>query len=161
MARNGASLNAGVPAPKYKESDRLANPEKYSKAHEQYLQAIKRYVTAHPESLEGVDAQLNDSDPTQRWVQRQAEQQRKIERRSQMLAHTTYLAAQIDSDLDGRGALHGLLPGAYWLTTLDTPALAGDVRLQWDVPVQVASGQTAHIELNNLNAIEPANRPPR
>jgi hypothetical protein len=161
MARNGASLNAGVPAPKYKESDRLANPEKYRREHEQYLQAIKRYITAHTESLEGTDAQLSDSDPTQRWVQRQAEQQRKIERRSQMLAHTTYLAAQIDSDLDGRGAWNGLLPGAYWLTTLDTPALAGDVRLQWDVPVQVASGQTARIELNNLNAIEPANRPPR
>lgn len=161
MARNGASLDAGVPAPKYKESDRTANPEKYRREHEQYLQSIKRYVTAHPESLEGIDAQLNDSDPTQRWVQRQTEQQRKIDRRSQTLAHTTYLAAQIDSDLEGRGALSGLVPGTYWLTTLDTPAMAGDVRLQWDLPVQVAPGQTARIELNNLNAIEPASRPPR
>jgi hypothetical protein len=161
MARNGASLDAGVPAPKFKESDRLANPEKYRRAHDQYLQAIKRYIAAHPESMEGIDAQLSESDPTQKWVERQTEQQRKIERRSQMLAQTTYLAAQIDSDLDGRGTVTGLTPGTYWLTTLGTPAMAGDVRLQWDLPVQVASGQTARIELNNLNAIEPASRPPR
>jgi hypothetical protein len=161
MVHNGAALNAGVPAPKYKESERLSNPEKYQREREQYLQAIKRYIAAHPESTQGIDAQLGDSDPTQRWTQLQIEQRRKIERRSQVLAQTTYLAAQADSDLQGRGALRGLAPGTYWLTTLDTPAIAGDVRLRWDVPVRVAAGQTARIELSNLNAVEPPNRPLR
>ena len=161
MKHNGASLNAGVPAPKFKESDRLSNPEKYRRERQQYLQAIKRHIAAHPETVHGIDAQLGDSNPTQRWAQRQTEQQRKIERRSQALAQTTYLAAQTESDLEGRGALRGLAPGTYWLTTLDTPAMAGDVRLRWDVPVQVAPGQTARIELSNLNAIEPASRPSR
>jgi hypothetical protein len=161
MERNGASLDAGVPAPKYKESERLAKPDKYRREHDQYMQAIKRYIAAHPESVEGIDAQLNDSDFTTKWMQLQMEQQRKIERRSQMLAQTTYLAAQIDSDLEGRGTVTGLAPGTYWLTTLGAPAMAGDVRLQWDLPVQVASGRTALIDLNNLNAIEPASRPPR
>jgi hypothetical protein len=161
MVRNGASLNAGVPTPKYKDSERLSNPEKYKREREQYLQAFQRYIAAHPESKEGLDAQLIDSSPTQRWAQQQAEQQRKIDWRSQLLAHTTYLAAQAESDLEGRGALRGVPPGKYWLTTLDTPAMAGDVRLQWDVAVQVAPGQTARIELTNLNAVEPASRPTR
>jgi hypothetical protein len=150
-----------VPAPKFKESDRLSNPERYKREREQYLQAIRRHIAAHPESTQGIDAQLGDANPTQRWTQRQVEQQRKIERRSQVLAQTTYLAAQAESNLEGRGILRGLAPGAYWLTTLDTPAMAGDVRLLWDVPVHVASGQTARIELSNLNAVEPASRPSR
>jgi len=161
MKHNSAFLNAGVPAPKFKESDRLGNPEKYRRERGQYLQAIKRHIATRPETLQGIDAQLGDSNPTQRWAQRQAEQQRKIERRSLTLAQTTYLAAQMDSDLEGRGAIRGLVPGTYWLTTLDTPALAGDVRLQWDVPVRIAPGETARIELSNVNAVELASRPSR
>jgi hypothetical protein len=159
MKHNGASLNAGVPAPKFKESDRLNNPQKYNREHAQYLQTIKRHIAARPETMDGIDASLGDSNPTERWMQRQAEQQRTIERRSLALAQTTYLAAQMESDLEGRGAIHGLSPGTYWLATLDTPAMAGDVRLHWDVPVRVTAGQTARIELNNINAVEPANRP--
>jgi hypothetical protein len=159
MVHNGAALNAGLPAPKFKESDRVSNPEKYRREREQYLQAVRRYFAAHPEGTEGIDAQLGDSNPSQRWVQRQVEQQRKIERRSQMMAQTTYLAAQAESDLEGRGSLRALAPGRYWLTTLDTPAMAGDVRLLWDVPVEVKAGQTSRIELSNLNAVEPSGRP--
>jgi hypothetical protein len=159
MKHNGASLNAGVPAPKFKESDRLNNPEKYNREHAQYLQTIKRHIAARPETMDGIDASLGDSNPTERWVQRQAEQQRRIERRSLVLAQTSYLAGQADSDLDGRGSIRSLFPGTYWLATLDTPAMAGDVRLHWDVPVRVAAGQTARVELNNINAVEPASRP--
>ena len=161
MQQNGGSLNAGVPVPKYKESERQSNPEKYNREHDLFLQQLRRYLTAHPESTLGIDAELGESNPAQRWAQRQTEQQRKIDRRAQVLAQTTYLAAQVDSDSDGRGVVRGLPPGPYWLTTLETPAIAGDVRLRWDVPVQLAAGQTARIDLNNLNAIEPASGPPR
>jgi hypothetical protein len=161
MKHNGAHLNAGVPAPKFRESDRLSNPEKYKRERDQYLQSIERYIAAHPETLRGIDAQLGDSNPSQRWAQRQAEQQARIERRVLTLAQTTYLAARADSDLQGRGAITGLAPGTYWLATLDAPAMAGDVRLHWDVPVQVPPGGTARIELSNVNAVEPAGRPSR
>jgi hypothetical protein len=161
MKHNSAYLNAGVPAPKFKESDRLSNPEKYARERDQYLQSIRRHIAAHPETLQGIDAQLGDSNPSQRWAQRQSEQQARIERRVLTLAQTTYLAARAESDLEGRGAVRGLAAGTYWLATLDTPAMAGDVRLHWDVPVQVAPGETARIELSNVNAIEPAGRPSR
>jgi hypothetical protein len=161
MNNNGASLNAGLPAPKYKESDRESDPEKYQHAREQYLQAIRRYFALHPESLEGIDIRLTDVDPTQSWIRLQAEQRRKIERRLEILAQATYLAAQVDTDLDGRASLRNLAPGTYWLTTLGTPAMAGDARLLWDVPVTVQAGRTAHVELNNLNAMDASNWPPR
>ena len=161
MKHNSAYLNAGVPAPKFKESDRLRNPEKYTRERDQYLQSLRRYIAAHPETLRGIDAQLGDSNPSQRWAQRQAEQQARIERRVLTLAQTAYLAARADSDLEGRGAVRGLAPGAYWLATLDTPAMAGDVRLHWDVPVRIAPGETARIALSNVNAVEPASRPSR
>jgi hypothetical protein len=117
---------------------------------------LKRYIVAHPETIQGLDAQLGDSNPAQSWARVRSEQQRKIERRTQILAQTTYLAYQTESDLDGRAILRGVPSGKYWLTTLDTPAIAGDVRLLWDFPVLVSPGQTARIELNNLNAIESA-----
>jgi hypothetical protein len=161
MKHNGASLNAGVPAPKYKESDRQDNPEKYRREREQYLRAISRHIMLHPETLQGIEAQLGGSNPSQRWAQHQAEQKRRIERRALLLSQTTYLVAQTDSDLEGRGFIRGVAPGRYWLTTLDTPALAGDVRLSWDVPVQVPAGGTARIELSNLNAAQPSIRTPR
>jgi len=159
MVHNGAALNAGLPAPKFKESDRESNPEKYQREREQYLQAIRRFFVAHPEAIDGIDAQLGDSNPSQRWTQRQAEQQHKIERRSKILAQTTYLAGQTETNLEGRGSLHAVPAGTYWLTTLDTPAMAGDVRLLWDIPVKVLAGQTSRIELSNLNAVESSSRP--
>ncbi len=158
MAQNGASLGAGVPAPKFKDSDRDKNPQKYRRERGQYLQSLQRYIHAHPETLLGLDAQLRDSNPSQSWARLQAEQQQKIERLAQRLAQTTYLCAQADSGLDGRAVLHAIPPGDYWLATLDTPAIAGDVRLHWDLPVHVASGQTLYVELSNLNAIESPSR---
>jgi hypothetical protein len=161
LVQNGGSLDAGVPVLKSKEKDRVSNPGKYQRDREQYIQAIKRYLAAHPESTQALDAQLGDSNASQRWAQRESDQQRKIQKRSQLLAQTAYLSGQVESDLDGRGAFSGLAPGTYWLTTLDTPAMAGDISLQWDVPVQVVAGRTARIELSNLNAVEPAGRPLR
>jgi hypothetical protein len=158
MKHNGASLNAGLPAPKFKESDRVANPDKYKRERDEYLKEVKRYIEIRPESMHGIDAALGDRNPTLQWMRRQNEQQREIERRTLAMAQTTYLAAQTESDVEGRAAIAGLAPGNYWITNLDTPALAGDVRLFWDVPVQVISGETARIELSNLNALTPTGR---
>jgi hypothetical protein len=87
-----------------------------------------------------------------------ADQQRQSVRRTLELAQTRYLVARTESDLEGRGTLTGIAPGNYWITTLDTPALAGDVRLRWDRPVAIRSGEISRIELSNINAVETVER---
>jgi hypothetical protein len=70
------------------------------------------------------------------------------------LAQTQYLVAMATTGLDGRGTFAGLPPGRYWISNLDTAALAGDLRLHWDAGVTLFPAKTAHIELSDLNAVE-------
>jgi hypothetical protein len=148
---NGAILKVTLPTSEVKESDQLKNPDKYKREQDNYQKALRSYVKAHPESVDGIDAELGDANPSRRWAQVQLTQRRDTDQRVGLLAQTQYLAAKTVSNLDGRAEFSGVPPGAYWITTLDVPALAGDVRLQWDVPVTIRSGQTTAVELSNLN----------
>jgi hypothetical protein len=67
-----------------------------------------------------------------------------------------YVVARTDTNLDGHGSFAGLAPGSYWIGMLGGEAISGDVRLQWDYPVRVRQGETASIELSNLNAVRTA-----
>lgn len=149
---NGAILKVTLPTSQVKESDRLKNPDKYQREVDSYQKALRQYVKGHPESVDGIDAELGDVNPSTRWAQVQVDQKRRTAQLVARLAQTQYLAANTTSDLDGRGRLSGIPPGTYWITTLDVPALAGDVHLEWDLPVTVRAGQTTNIELSNLNA---------
>ena len=153
--QNDAALANSVPAPKPpKTGSKPKDIDKYPQQVRDYHQALLRYVHANPDSLDGLDADLGDQNPVRMWVQLRNEQQGRIQSRTLKLAQTEYLAARTNSDLDGRGVFTGVAPGEYWITTLDTSALAGDQRLRWNVSVTVLPGQTARIELSNLNAID-------
>jgi hypothetical protein len=152
---NGGTHSGGFPEPKYKESDKTKNPEKYEHEHTQYVDAMRRFVQANPDSLAGLDVLLADKNPGRRWSQIVGEQRERAERRAIQLAQSVYLAGEIESGFDGRGSFAGLAPGTYWLTTLDTPAIAGDARLRWDLPVTVRAGERTLADLSNANAIEP------
>jgi hypothetical protein len=92
--------------------------------------------------------------PQQQWSQIQADHKRRVLRLAPEYAQTKYLAARADTDLDGRASSSGLVPGEYWVSTLNLDANAGDTRLEWDVPVTIRPGQTMRIELTNLNAVD-------
>jgi hypothetical protein len=94
-----------------------------------------------PDSVDGIDAELGDTNPIRRWSQMQLDQKREVEQRVEVLAETQYLVARTVSDLDGRGVFSGVAPGRYWITTLDVPALAGDVHLEWNFSVTIRAGQ--------------------
>ena len=152
---NGGSTGGGYPQPKYKESDKTKNPEKYKQQFDQYVDTMRRFVQKNPDSLAGLDVELAEKNPGRKWAQLIADQKQRTEHRALQMAQSTYLAAQTEPAADSRGSFQGLAPGNYWLTTLDTPAIAGDVRLQWDFPVTVRPGETTRIELSNVNAVEP------
>jgi hypothetical protein len=151
---NSGGVTNGVPVPKYRELDKTENPTRYEKQHQEYLSALKKFVTSRPETMSGMELELDGINPARKWAEAQNAQRRRIQQKAPAEAQSRYLATKVDTDLDGRAHIDGLPAGSYWLSSLDLTAAAGDVHLQWDVPVRISSGQTLRIELTNLNAID-------
>jgi hypothetical protein len=71
----------------------------------------------------------------------------------EQLIHSRYLAARAETDYDGLARISGLAPGRYWLTNLWTEVRAGDVKLRWEIPLELRPGQALYLELNNANSL--------
>jgi hypothetical protein len=149
---NSGGVTKGVPRPKYVEADKTANPERYQKQKDEYFAALKKFIQAHPESVNGIELELEGVNPQRKWAQLTTEHTKKVMQMAPEVAQTKYLAAQIDTDLDGHASVSNLPVGAYWISTLNLDVGAGDTRVRWDVPVSIRSGRTTRIELTNLNA---------
>jgi hypothetical protein len=155
MSRNVGFKGVGFPDPKFKEKDRTANPEKYNRQKEEYRVAIRKFIVAVPESVTGIEADLNDINPATKWEQVLSSHRQRLEKRTLELAQTRYLVSKTDTNLDGRGWFGGVAPGNYWIGMLGAQAASGDVRVRWDVPVTVRAAETARVELTNFNAARP------
>lgn len=151
---NSGGVTQGIPRPKYRDVDKTENPDRYNKQMQEYHAALKKFIQAHPETVSGIELELEGVNPQGKWQQLQAEHKKRVLYFAPSVAQTKYLAGKLDTDLDGSGSLSGLPPGNYWLSTLNLDANAGDMRLAWDVPVTISSGQTVRIELTNLNAVD-------
>jgi hypothetical protein len=154
LKSNGGGATRGLPKPKYTKADETAKSERYQKLRLEYLAALRKFIESNPQSVGGIQVNLEPINPVRRWNQINADHRHFVERHAPELAQTKYLVASTDSDLDGRAALNGLAAGNYWLGTLNMIAISGDSRVRWDVPVTVESGKTARIELSNLNATD-------
>lgn len=152
LARNAGDVTVGFPRAKYDERDRERNPEKYEREKQEYLDRIRKTIETAPHTKDGMDIYLTHLDAEQRWRREQAGRRRRVRNRALELAQTRYLAARTETDLEGRAGFVRVAPGRYWLSTLENEAIVGDVRLRWDVPVDVRAGTTLRIELTNLNA---------
>jgi hypothetical protein len=152
MTHNEAFRGVGFPEPKFKEKDAASNPEKYKAQKEQYEAAVRKFITATPDTIAGIDLELLDLNPYTKWLALEGKEQDLSDARTYRLAEERYLVAHADTDLDGHGSFSGIAPGHYWIGLIGTEAISGDVRVRWDFPVTVRQGETAHIELSNLNA---------
>src|SRR2546430_9534126 len=52
-------ISSGLPRPKYREADRTEHPEKYEKLHQEYLNALMKFIRTHPETVSGVELELD------------------------------------------------------------------------------------------------------
>jgi hypothetical protein len=154
MLRNSGYEGTGFPKPKFKLKDEISNPEKFIEVKAEYKEAVRKYIATAPESVQGIETELIPVDPSVKWEQITDEQRGQLEKHTLDLAQNRYLAAQTDTNLDGRGRFTGLAPGSYWINMLGVQAISGDVHLRWDFPVTVRAGESTHVELSNLNAVK-------
>ena len=154
--RNSGLRSVGFPEPKFKPSDRVKNPDKYKRLEAEYNDEIRKYADQNPQSVDGIDLDLQDIDPGPRWEKIAGRRDPEVHRNVINLAESKYLVARAETNLQGEGFIRNIPPGTYWLSTLDVAANVGDARPRWDVPVKVVPGQITYVALTNVNAIQPA-----
>ena len=155
---NSGGVTLGIPVPKYRDADKEANPDKYQKQKQEYMVALKKFIEAHPSTVGGMELQLEGVNPKIPWDRLHVDHRARLAQLAPDVAQSKYLAAKLDTDLDGRARLSGLAPGNYWISSLGMDAAAGDRRLRWDVPVTIQAGQMCRVDLTNVNGAD-ANRP--
>jgi hypothetical protein len=151
---NGGGVTDGLPRPKYKDADKTDNPEKYEKEKLEYFTALKKFIEKNPGTMSGVEMELDAVNPQRKWALLQSTHRKRVQKMAPEIAQTKYLAAKVDTDLEGHASLRNLAPGKYWISSLNLDANAGDARVRWDVPIDIDAGQTVRIELTNLNAAD-------
>jgi hypothetical protein len=151
---NSGGVTQGIPKPKFKEADKEAHPEKYEKDKQAYYTALKKFIKANPSTISGVELELDGVNPQRKWALIVSNQKRRVQKLAPELAQTKYLAAKVETDLEGHAFLRELAPGTYWISSLNLDANAGDARVRWDVPITIQAGQAFRIELTNLNAAD-------
>jgi hypothetical protein len=151
---NSGGVTNGIPKPKYSDADKTANPQRYEKQRQEYLLALRKFIQFHLETMSGVELELGGVNPQRKWAQIESAHRKRVQRLAPEVAQTRYLAGKIDTDLEGHAAISGLAPGNYWISSLNLEANAGDLHVRWDVPFTIEAGQTARLELTNLNATD-------
>src|SRR6266851_2952072 len=151
---NSGGVTNGLPKPKYSDAEKTEHPEKYEKLKQEYLVSLKKFIRSRPETISGVELELEGVNPQRKWAALQNDRRRRVQRVAPDMAQLKFLAGKLDTDLEGRASLSGLAPGEYWISTLNLDAAAGDMRVRWDVPVKIEHGKTLRLELSNLNSID-------
>ncbi|MGA8144602.1 MAG: hypothetical protein WB987_11990 [Candidatus Acidiferrales bacterium] len=154
VERMSGDQTVAFPTPKYKPSELKKDPDKYARLKAEYREDVKQFLIKNPKSTAGMDLNLEDIDPFNKWTQVQAKSVPNIEHRMQELAQSKYLVARTQTDLEGQGFLRRVPPGTYWLSSLQVEASVGDAHLRWDTPVSVRPGQQTYITLSNVNAVQ-------
>src|SRR5499425_1617789 len=98
---NSGGVTDGIPVPKYREADKTENPARYEKQHQEYLSALKRFVMARPETMAGMELELDGVNPARKWAEVQNTHRRRVLQMAPAEAQTKYLAAKVDTDLEG------------------------------------------------------------
>jgi len=155
---NSGGVTSGMPDPKFKDTDKEANSEKYAKQKQEYTTALKKFIQSHQSTVDGIELELAAVNPKLQWDKLVLEHSKRVAQLAPDVAESKYLAGKVDTDLEGRAFISGLPPGSYWVSSLGMDAASGDRKLRWDVSVKVTAGRTTRVDLTNVNGTD-ANRP--
>ena len=75
---NSGGVTKGLPVPKYRDSDKQANPDKYQKQKEEYLTATRKFIDANPFTVQGIELELYGVNPGTAWNNLHVEHKRKV-----------------------------------------------------------------------------------
>lgn len=153
---NMANSKFGYPVPKYTDREREKNPAKYQRDVDDYHTRILHYIETYPDSRDGMDSDLVSIDPSARWMNIVESRRSAVRTMALDLAQSRYLAAQTQTDVNGRAQFSGLPSGNYWLASLNVYAEVGDTRAKWDVPVTVHADSPTQLTLANYNSVPSA-----
>jgi hypothetical protein len=156
---NSGGVTKGLPRPKYKESDKQSNPDRYNKEREEYLAATRKFIETNSYTIQGLELELTSINPKSEWDKLVNTHNHKVAQLAPDTAQLKYLAAKGETDLDGHAIIRGLPAGSYWVSSLNSEATSGDRRMLWDVAAEVQAGRTTPVDLTNLNATD-AHKPP-
>jgi len=152
---NSGGVTKGLPRPKFREAEKQSDPARYQKEKDEWLAATRKFIENNSYTIQGIELELTAVNPKPAWEKLHNDRRRKVAQLAPDTAQVKYLAAKVETDLDGRAVVTGLPPGTYWVSSLGLDAASGDRRLFWDVQAKVTAGQTTRLELSNLNAYEP------
>jgi hypothetical protein len=158
VTRNLIMVGLGFPKRKAKLTDKEKNPAKWEESEKRYWDEVRAYATLHPESKQGMDEHLLEITSGTDWNLRLERHEQEVRQRFLQILHRDYLAAQTETDYEGRARFTGLPAGRYWLTNLYQTVRAGDVQLRWELLVELRPGQSHYLELSNANALLPSSR---
>jgi hypothetical protein len=151
--RESTDASVSFPTPKYKQADKVKDPEKYARLKQAYYDAVRAFLVAHPKSTDSMDMELEEVNPGHKWDNFRSKDQADLQRQTSELALGSYLAARATTDIDGNGYMRAISPGTYYLSSLNVPAEAGETREIWDVPVTVRIGQPTYVALSGINSV--------
>ncbi len=114
---NSGGVTSGIPKPKYRDADKTERPERYEKEHQEYLTALKKFIQSHPETVAGIELELDGINPGRKWAEAQNGYKKRVRQQAPMQAQTKYLVKRVDTSLEGTARVSRLPAGKYWVST--------------------------------------------
>src|SRR5450432_2327824 len=75
---NSGGVTSGLPTPKFHDADKETNPEKYEKAKLDYFTSLKKFIIAHPSTINGMELELGAVSPKLAWDRMQMDHKRRV-----------------------------------------------------------------------------------
>src|SRR3974377_2348675 len=75
---NSGGVTMGLPKPKYRETEKTPNPEKYQKQKDEFYSATKKFIQTYPATIQGMELELVGVNPNMQWEKLHVDRKKRI-----------------------------------------------------------------------------------